>query len=356
MAGIVAQIAVLVKSGTQVSLVSSGAIAAGQQHINSLAAPKTIPMRQILAAIGQSKLHAAWDELFSTHGVTIAQTLLTRGDLSHRLSYLNARNTLIGLMEMGVVPIVNENDVVATDEIREMQFGDNDKLSALVAGMLDTHVLVFLTDIGGLYTADPARDAEAELIPEVTRITADIERLAGESASGRGIGGMVSKIKAAETAMSAGTDVVIVDGRVPDALLDAVAGRRVGTRFPAYADRVEARKRWMLAGLGNRGSIRIDAGAAKALESQGRSLLPAGVVDASGSFDRGDTIMVIGPDERTIAYGITHYSSVDVRKLCGVRSKEIEDLLGYQYGEEVVHRNNLVIVDRAESAKENPDA
>ena len=213
MARIVAQIAALVERGTQVSLGLLGRHRRGAAAHQLAAAPKTIPMRQILAAIGQSKLHAAWDELFGAHGVTTAQALLTRGDLSHRLSYLNARNTLIGLMEMGVVPIVNENDVVATDEIRETQFGDNDKLSALVAGMLDAHVLVFLTDIGGLYTVDPARDAEAELIPEVRRITDDIERLAGESSSGRGIGGMVSKIKAAETATSSGTDVVIVDGR-----------------------------------------------------------------------------------------------------------------------------------------------
>ena len=343
MASLVGQVARLRKAGAEVLVVTSGAIAAGRHRLGVSRDRKEMPFRQMLAAVGQSDLMQAYQELFGRHGITVAQTLLTRRDLADRQGYLNARNTLLGLIEMGVVPVINENDVVAVDEIEGAKIGDNDNLSALVANLVDADLLVLLTDQAGLYTADPRRDPNATLVPRVERIDARIERLAGDT-RGRGVGGMATKLQAARLALAGGADVVIADGREPDVLLRLVRGEALGTSFPSGVDRMESRKRWMVAGLSLKGSIAVDPGASKALCEQRRSLLPAGVRDVTGSFKRGDAVAITDGDGRRIACGIANYSAEEIMRIRGVRSDRIEEVLGHHYGSEVLHRNNLVLL------------
>jgi len=343
MASLVGQVARLRKAAAEVLVVTSGAIAAGRHRLGVSRDRKEMPFRQMLAAVGQSDLMQAYQELFGRHGITVAQTLLTRRDLADRQGYLNARNTLLGLIEMGVVPVINENDVVAVDEIEGAKIGDNDNLSALVANLVDADLLVLLTDQPGLYTADPRRDANATLVPRVERIDARIERLAGDT-RGRGVGGMATKLQAAKLALAGGADVVIADGREPDVLLRLVRGEALGTFFPSGVDRMESRKRWMVAGLSLKGSIAVDPGASKALCEQRRSLLPAGVRDVTGSFKRGDAVAITDGDGRRIACGIANYSAEEIMRIRGLRSDRIEATLGHHYGGEVVHRDNLVLL------------
>lgn len=352
MAALVGQVARLRHDGVDVIVVSSGAIAAGRHRLGVTDARadgkrlsrKDIPFRQVLASVGQSHLMQSYDQLFAWHDLVVAQTLLTRRDLSDRVGYLNARNTLLALLELGVVPIVNENDAVAVDEIEAAHIGDNDNLSALVANLVDADLLVILTDTGGLHTADPRLDPEAQLIPRVERITPEIESLADDSRTPQGVGGMITKLQAAKLATAGGADVVIASGHEPNALERLVRGEPVGTLFPATSDRMESRKRWMLSGLAARGKIVVDAGAAKALRAQGRSLLPAGVREVAGRFERGDTVSIYDEAGARIAIGITNYGSEDVAALRGVRSDRIVEVLGHEYGAEVVHRNNLVVL------------
>ncbi len=344
MSALVGQVARLRREGAEVIVVTSGAIAAGRHRLNLTEERKDIPFRQVLASVGQSHLMHSYDQLFSWHDIVIAQTLLTRNDLADRVSYLNARNTLLALLELGAVPMVNENDVVAVEEIEGAQIGDNDNLSALVANLVDADLLAMLTDTGGLHTADPRVDRNAQLIPRVDRITPEIEELADDTRTPQGVGGMVTKLQAAKLATASGTDVVIASGREPGALERLARGEALGTLFPATTDRMESRKRWMLAGLAARGRIVVDAGAAKALLSQGRSLLPAGVREVAGRFERGDTVTICAEDGRRIAVGITNYGSEDAAAIVGVRSDRIAQVLGHEYGAEVVHRNNLVLL------------
>jgi len=343
MSALVGQVARLQKGGAAVLVVTSGAIAAGRHRLGVTRDRKEMPFRQMLAAVGQSDLMQAYQELFAWHDITIAQTLLTRRDLADRQGYLNARNTLLGLLELGVVPIINENDVVAVEEIEGARIGDNDNLSALVANLVDADLLVLLTDQAGLYTADPRRDAGARLVPRVKQIDAEIERLAGDT-RGRGVGGMVTKLQAAKLALAGGADVVIADGREPNVLVRLTGGEGIGTLFPTNVDRMESRKRWMVAGLSLKGSIAVDAGAAKALRDQGRSLLPAGVSGVKGRFQRGDAVAITDGDGQRIACGIANYSAEEILRIRGVRSDRIETVLGHHYGGEVVHRDNLVVL------------
>ncbi len=291
----------------------------------------------------------AYEQLFSWHNITIAQALLTKNDMSDRAGYLNARNTLLGLLELRVLPIVNENDVVAIDEIREAKFGDNDNLSAMVANLVDADLLVLLSDVGGLYTADPHLDSEVQLIPVVERIDSHIEQLAGDTLSQRGIGGMVTKVEAARLATSSGVMTVIADGRTPEIIPRLIKGEQIGTRFLPITTQLESRKRWMLSGLGykrkryEKGEILIDTGAAQALKERG-SLLPAGIKAVRGNFQRGDIVNIVDPEGNSIAHGISNYSSADIDIIKGTHSNRITDLLGYEYGDEVVHRNNLVML------------
>jgi glutamate 5-kinase len=359
MADLARQIAALRAEGTQVLLVSSGAIAAGRARLALRRTKGDIPSKQMLAAVGQHLLMLTYDGLFRPHGITVAQTLLTRADLRDRLGYLNARTTLIGLVEHGVLPVINENDVVAVDEIRvrggdegaegepqdERLFGDNDNLAAMVANLVDAHLLVNLTNTGGLYTSDPRRDPEARLIPEVVQITPYVEALAGGAGTDQGTGGMRTKVESAQLATASGIAVVIAPGSAPDVLVRVAAGEAIGTRFRTVVSRREARKRWIVSAIARRDAIHVDAGAAEAVRHHGRSLLAAGVREVSGRFRRGDPVGVLGPDGERIACGLVSYDAAEVRRIAGRHSQGIADVLGHSYGDEIVHRNNLVVLD-----------
>ena len=345
MATIAAQIAAVRELGCEVILVTSGAIAAGRARLGQRASgPQHLTRRQVLAAVGQAQLFSYWDELLAGHGVTTAQALLTRGDLADRQGYLNARNTLLALLELGVVPIVNENDVVSIEEIQDAAIGDNDNLSAQVANLVDADLLLILTDTAGLYTADPAKDPDARLIEHVDHIGRAIEEAAAGQAGQRGTGGMATKIEAARLATQSGAHVVIADGREPDVAPRAVRGEAVGTHFLPTVDRLESRRRFMLSRLRERGRITVDDGAVRALVRDGKSLLPAGIVSASGDFARGDVVRVETREGEHIASGTTNYAAGDVARIRGLHSDRIEEALGYDYGDEVMHRNNLVLV------------
>ena len=342
MASLVGQVARLHKEGLAVVVVSSGAIAAGRHRLGITKEQKEITSKQVLAAVGQSRLMDAYDKLFGWHEITIAQTLLTRADLSDRLRYLNARNTLTALLELRVIPIVNENDVVAVEEIQEIIFGDNDNLSAMVANLVDADLLMLLSDTAGLYTADPHRDSKAKLINRVEKIDASIESLAGGSSSGRGTGGMATKMEAAKLATTSGVAVVIANGQEPNVIVRLAKGDAIGTFFQPVASRLESRKRWLLSQL-SKGKLYVDAGAATALLKQNKSLLPAGVTKVSGEFERGDVVNIFdGKTGEKIACGISNYGSDDIASIKGAHSDRITDLLGHEYGAEVVHRDNLV--------------
>ncbi|MDH5695384.1 MAG: glutamate 5-kinase [Dehalococcoidia bacterium] len=344
MSSLVAQVAQLHKQGLEMLIVSSGAIASGRYKLGLTRKVKGIPFKQVLASVGQHRLMSLYEQLFSQHNITVAQALLAKADLSDRAGYLNARNTLLALLELRVLCIVNENDVVAVDEILEAIFGDNDNLSAMVANLIDADLLLILTDTTGLYTADPHRDPNARLISQVERIDSEIERLAADSPSRLGIGGMVTKIDAAKLATASGVTVVIADGREPDVILRAAAGEAVGTRFLPTTSQLESRKRWMLSGLSTKGKLVVDSGAALALKKQKRSLLAAGIKNIEGEFQRGDIVNIYEPEGSRIGCGITNYSSADISVIRGVHSGKIATLLGHDYGSEVVHRNNLVVL------------
>lgn len=334
------QVATVFNDGCEVIVVSSGAILAGREVLGYPDLNKNIPFKQVLSAVGQGRLMHLYAQLFDLYDITVAQTLLTRRDLGDRSHYLNARNTLLTLVHQRVVPIVNENDTVAVEEIK---IGDNDNLSALVANLVDADLLIMLTDTAGLFTADPRLDPAAELITEVRAIDDRIRKLAGTSVTGRGVGGMVTKLQAAELATRSGTDVVIAAGGIENIIPRLVAGEALGTRFYATASRVESRKRWILTEA-PRGTVAVDAGATRALLKNGKSLLPVGVTRVDGNFERGETVSVVDPSGREIGRGITNYSASSLLQIRGMRSDETEDVLGYNYGAEVIHRDNLVIV------------
>ncbi|MCX6013316.1 MAG: glutamate 5-kinase [Chloroflexi bacterium] len=339
---LVNQASVLHKKGLEIIIVTSGAIASGRQKLGIKKGSKDIPFKQVLASIGQCQLMSIYDRLFSEHNIVVAQTLLTRANISNRLGYLNTRNTLLALLDLKVIPIINENDVVAVDEISEARFGDNDNLSAMVANLIDADALIILSDVAGLYTCDPGVNKNATLIPVVECIDTRIERMASGSRSGRGTGGMGTKIKAARLATSSGVAVVIAYGHEKDVILRLIKGERIGTLFTTATDKIESRKRWMLSGLSAKGKVTIDGGALKALKEQNKSLLPAGVTSIEGQFQRGDIINIIDSQGSRIACGITNYSARDLTVIKGQRSDKIMELLGHEYGSEVVHRNNLV--------------
>ena len=332
----------LLAAGHQVMLVSSGAIAAGRERLGFPQLPKDIPAKQMLAAIGQSRLMSVYEQIFGLYGLMVAQILLTRADLAIRRRYLNARNTLIALIEQKVIPIVNENDTVATEEIR---VGDNDNLSALVANLVDADLLILLTDQPGLYTSDPRVDPNAHLVEEVSSrdIPQEIWSAAGGTDSRLGTGGMITKLQAADLARRSGTACVIAAGNEPDVLLRISRGEKLGTRFTPIATSVESRKRYILSGRRAPGILSIDAGAVQALQ-RGGSLLPVGITAVSGDFDRGDTVRVATPDGGEMARGIVNYGSRDLARIVRRPSDEIESILGYHFGDEVIHRNDMVLL------------
>lgn len=340
------QIADLKRAGQQVVIVSSGAIAAGRARIqrSSLTHPlrtrETVADKQVLAAIGQVSLMSLWQTIFQAHQLEVAQVLLTRADLDHRERYLNARDTIDGLLELGVIPIINENDAVATAEIK---VGDNDNLSACVAVFASADRLVLLTDQEGLMTANPKLDPSAKLIPEIQTIDSALSRVAGASTSGLGTGGMATKIQAAQVARSAGVPVTIASYRQPQVLLRLMQGEAVGTLVPALASRLESRKRWILAGPVSQGFLQIDDGAKAALIGGKKSLLPSGIVAVNGQFQRGDVVKLHANQAHEIGRGLVRYSSDDLQKIKGLHSDHILTRLTYHLGDAVVHRDDLVI-------------
>jgi glutamate 5-kinase len=346
MAGLVSQVARLHQKGAEIIIVSSGAIASGRYRLGVDKTSPNSPLKQVLAAVGQSRLMNTYEELFETHDIVVAQALLTRNDLSKRAGYLNARNTLLGLLDLRVICIVNENDVISVEEIKEARFGDNDNLSAMVANLVDADLLMILTDIDGLYTADPSRDTSARLVPLVEKIDTSVKKMGSATRSNVGTGGMITKIEAAAVATASGVHVVIANGREPEIILRLTAGEAIGTHFPAAATNLESRQRWMLSGLCTRGKLVIDPGAALALNRQNRSLLAAGIQKAEGRFSRGDIVAIYDSDGAQIGCGITNYSSSDIGIIKGSRSGNIGKLLSTDYGPEVVHRNNLALLIR----------
>jgi len=344
MASLVRQIAEIRRDGMEVVLVSSGAMASGREILGRVPEHRGVPLKQVLASVGQGRLMQAYDRLFGEHGITVAQALVSRGDLSDRLGYLNVRNTLNTLLELGVQPIVNENDVVAVEEIKGARFGDNDNLSAMVANLVDADLLMILSDVAGLYTADPMLDPRAKLIPTVESIDDSITALAEGTKSNKAVGGMVTKLQAAGLATASGVDVVIAKGRLENVIARLAGGEGLGTFFPSHTTKMESRKRWMLSGLNSRGSVRVDGGAASAVVGGGKSLLPAGVVEVSGSFERGDVLVIEDGVGNRIACGLSNYDAEDARAIAGERSGRIFEILGYEYGAELVHRDNLVLL------------
>ena len=336
------QITDIQNSGHQVILVSSGAIAAGREKLGFPQLPKGLPVKQMLSAVGQPRLMAIYEQLFSLYGCTVAQVLLTRADLAERRRYLNARSTITALIKRGILPIINENDTVATEEIR---VGDNDNLSALVANVVEADMLALLTDQAGLFTADPRTDPNAKLVEEVTEpeIPSALWEAAGGNGTQLGTGGMVTKLQAADLARRSGTTVVIAHGAEPNVLTRLANSERLGTRFTPLISVLESRKRYILSGQLTPGQIIINDGAVSALK-RGGSLLPIGVTQVSGEFDRGDTVRILELNGHEVARGITSYSSADLTRLRGHHSDDIESLLGYDYGDEVIHRNDLVLL------------
>ncbi|WP_207477909.1 glutamate 5-kinase [Arenibaculum pallidiluteum] len=329
--------------GQEVLIVSSGAVAVGREHLGLVGRPLRLEEKQAAAATGQIRLAHAYQETLARHDITVAQVLLTLEDTEDRRRHLNGRNTLETLLRLGAVPVINENDTVATAEIR---FGDNDRLAARVAQMTSADTLVLLSDIDGLYTADPRRDPGATLIPLVRELTPEIEGMAGEPPPGYSSGGMVTKIAAARIAMSAGCRMVIAKGKRmnPLAALEAPPGQGGAdcTWFIPSHEPVSARKRWIAGHLNAGGALVIDAGAVAAL-LRGTSLLPKGVTAVEGDFERGDPVIVRGPDGREVARGLVAYSAEDVRRLRGCHSAEIVEILGWRGRDEIVHRDDLVL-------------
>ncbi|MDE2769276.1 MAG: glutamate 5-kinase [Chloroflexota bacterium] len=335
------QIARIRLQGTQVALVTSGAVAVGRSIV---ALPgDALVTRQVLAAIGQAPLMAQYSACFAGQGMTVAQTLLSRADLHNRTGYLNARNALTGLFDAGVVPIANENDVVATEELR---FGDNDRLSVLIAKLIGADRLYILSRTAGLYTADPECESTAELIPDASALPrAELERIAGGASQG-GLGGMRSKLQAALEASADGVDVVIAGGDEADVIVRLEAGERLGTRFPSQGPRRSSRARWLSSSVAQRGSIVVDDGARRALVSNGSSLLPAGITRVEGAFERGDLVSLMDARGNVFARGLVNYPSGDLARIRGQPSTAIGAILGASSGDEAVHRNNLVLIDR----------
>ncbi len=333
-----------VARGRRLVLVSSGAVAVGAEKlglVRSRGKPWDIPTKQAAAAVGQPHLMAAWDEALAAHGLGTAQVLLDADDLASRQRFLNARRTFARLLELGVVPVVNENDTVAVDEIK---VGDNDTLAALVAGCIEADAVVMLTDVEGLYDRNPSLPG-AVLLHEVPRVTAEIERMAGGAGTERSIGGMATKVRAARRLAAQGVVTALLSGRRPRALPDLLAGEPVGTVFARGVERLSSRKGWLAAAARGKGTVLVDAGARRARSDQGRSLLPSGVRGVQGQFRVGDPVDIAVERGRPFARGLAGYAADELRRIAGLKTSEIERALGYKYLDEVIHRNDLVVLE-----------
>ncbi|MBI3028367.1 MAG: glutamate 5-kinase [Candidatus Rokubacteria bacterium] len=335
------ELAALAKDGREVVVVSSGAIASGMARLGLTQRPRSIPEKQAAAAVGQSALMWHYEQAFARHGIRVAQVLVTQEDISARPRYLNARNTLQVLLRFRVVPVVNENDTVAVEEIK---VGDNDNLAALVAHLVDADLLVILTDVDGLYTGDPRVEPEARRLETVEAVTEEIERLVWDADGQVSVGGMSTKLEAARKVTSSGIPMVIASGRVPGTLRRVLRGEPLGTYFVPRGDRLAGRKRWIAFAVPPQGRLTVDAGARSALVERGKSLLPSGVVEVEGEFHAGEVVSLGAADGKEFARGLTNYDAAELRKIQGAKTKDLEERLGYKSFDEVIHRDNLVLL------------
>jgi glutamate 5-kinase len=335
------EIAFLHDSGREVILITSGAVAAGRRKIMMAQTNLTIKEKQALAAIGQSSLMHYYDEAFNVYGKNIAQILLTHSDLSDRTRYLNVRNTILTLFKFGVIPVINENDTVSTEELK---FSDNDNLGALVANLIEADMFICLTDVDALYESDPQTDPKARPLYTVTEITPEIEAMAGNSKSILGTGGMQSKINAAKMVAAGGGSSFIGPGRQNNILQHLFSGEMVGTFFLPRKEKMQSRKRWIAYVLKPKGTLFLDEGACVAVSKNGKSLLPTGIMQIEGDFEVGDSVLCLSENRKQIAVGLSNFSSEELSKIKGLRTDKIEQVLGYKEVDEVLHRNNLVVL------------
>lgn len=340
---LVHQLSDLAIAGRQLFIVSSGAIAAGRKELKLREAPRTITQKQAAAAVGQSHLIWAYERAFSQYRQLVAQVLLTHEDLRQRARYLNARNTLLMLIRLGAVPIINENDTVSVEEIK---FGDNDTLSAMVVDLVQADLLVILTDIDGLYSADPRVDPQAEFIAEVPRITPEIEAMGGPTHHSVGRGGMLTKIQAAKKSALSGVPTLLANGLRPGVVTSIFAGEPVGTLFYPEVRLLRGRKRWIVTTLRPRGTLVVDDGAKEAIVSKGKSLLPSGIITIAGDFEFGDLVSCVDSSGIELAHGLVNYPVRDLQIIKGLHTSKIEAALGYKYYDEVIHRDNLVLWEK----------
>lgn len=338
--GIVSDISEIIDMGAEAVIVSSGAIAAGLKKLGLKEKPKDIKLKQAAAAIGQSSLMWAYEKSFAGFDKKVAQVLLTRDVITERTRYLNAKNTLLTLIHHDVIPVINENDAVAVDEIK---FGDNDLLAALTSGLVEAEMLIILSDVDGLYSKDP-KYKSAEIITNVERITPEIEKLAGKEGSTVGTGGMYSKLLAAKQANNHGIPVVIMNGKKRGLLKRLFEGKSVGTYFQANETKLSSKDGWIAYGIRSKGTLVLDEGAVTALLKKKKSLLPSGIVRIDGEFKKGEAVNCVDRKGHNIAKGLTNYSSKDLNKIIGKKSSEIEKILGYKHSDEVLHKDNLVLV------------
>jgi glutamate 5-kinase len=335
------EISDLKRQGYEIVLVSSGAIAAGMEKLGYKTRPQDITQKQATAAVGQTRLMNIYEGYFSRYQQMVAQVLLTHDDLSDRRRFLNARNTLLTLLELGIIPIINENDTVVVDEIK---FGDNDNLSALITNLIGADLLLVLTDIEGLCDSDPKVNPHARCIPLVEDIDMDMEGIVGETTSQMSVGGMISKIQAARKASRFGIPTVVAQGTKEGVLRQILKGKEVGTLILPKGEALSSRKHWIAFNPKPKGDVIVDDGAKKAIVQKGRSLLPSGVTKVRGTFDRGDLVTCLGPRGREFARGLVNYSASELEKIKGLRSNQIETSLGYKYCDEVIHRDDLVVL------------
>ncbi|WP_371368614.1 Glutamate 5-kinase [Sporomusa rhizae] len=331
----------LANQGKQIILVTSGAVGAGMDRLGLKEKPKTIPEKQAAAAVGQGILLHIYEKMFGEYGQIVGQVLLTRADSVNRKRYTNSRNTLMALLNQGVIPIINENDAVSIDELK---IGDNDTLSAMVASIIDADLLIILSDVEGVYTANPQTDPKAVLLSEITDITPGIEELAGGPGTMRGTGGMHTKIQAAKIAVNSGVAMVIATGGREGIVREVLEGNNIGTIFISKENRLQIRKRWLAFGVSVSGRVTVDTGCERALLEGGSSLLAAGVTDVNGDFEQGNTISIVNEGGRELARGITNYCAEDVKKIMGAHTHDITQLLGSKPYDEIIHRDNLVLL------------
>ena len=336
---IVLQTSLLVKKGCEVLIVSSGSIAAGRTELGIKKILTDIPSKQAAAAVGQSHLIGYYEKYFKKEKQKTAQVLLTHDDLSNRRRYLNARNALMTLLSFHVIPVINENDMVAVHEIK---FGDNDTLSALVAHLVDADLLVILSHVDGLFTGDPAKDKKAALIPLVEKITPPLQKIAGKSSSPGSVGGMYTKLKAARITSDSGISTIIVNGTIDNVITRVFKGENIGTLFLSSSDKLTGKKHWIAHTLKIKGKLTLDEGAEKAVLKRGKSLLPSGISDIAGKFDSGDAVSCVDSKGKEFCRGLVNYSSRDLKKIMGKHTSKIEEILGFKVYDEVIHRDNLV--------------